>query len=105
MLDWLNQNSGAVQGISSALTALVTIVLILVTWRYVRLTERLSQTAQDQFNLGQRQYKLSQDIAMLPYLPNFPLQVDLKLDSPRVVQFTFSNLGNAALLVHYAEIQ
>ena len=43
-INWLNDNSGAVTGIISIITALATVVLVIITWLYVRLTEKLKAT-------------------------------------------------------------
>lgn len=48
MLNWFNQNAGAVQGIASLATAVLTAVLVAVTYRYTRLTHRLAKFAEDQ---------------------------------------------------------
>ena len=49
MLDWLNQNSGAVQGISAIVTAGVTVLLVIVTTVYVLMTKEIADTTSDQF--------------------------------------------------------
>lgn len=41
MSDWLNANSAAIQALGSAATVLLTAVLAWITWRYVKLTQRL----------------------------------------------------------------
>src|SRR5215472_13601382 len=41
MSGWLNANSAAIQALGSAATVLLTAVLAWVTWRYVKLTQRL----------------------------------------------------------------
>jgi hypothetical protein len=38
---WLNVNSAAIQALGSAATVLLTAVLAWITWRYVKLTQRL----------------------------------------------------------------
>ena len=38
---WLNSNSAAIQALGSAATVLLTAVLAAITWRYVKLTQRL----------------------------------------------------------------
>jgi hypothetical protein len=42
---WLNANANAVLAISAAITAGVTLVLVLITARYVGLTKKLADTA------------------------------------------------------------
>src|SRR5215472_62818 len=41
MSGWLNANSAAIQALGSAATVLLTAVLAWITWRYVKLTQRL----------------------------------------------------------------
>jgi len=41
MGSWLNANSAAIQALGSAATVLLTAVLAWITWRYVKLTQRL----------------------------------------------------------------
>lgn len=100
MLDWLNSNAGAVQGVSAALTALVTVLLALITWRYVTLTDRLARSAQDQFNLGQKHFELSQTQFLLPHLPYFVLNAQALLENPKVYRYDFTNLGTVPVLMH-----
>ena len=100
MLDWLNTNAGAVQGISAVLTAIVTIVLVLITWRYVTLTDQLARSAQDQFKLGQQQFKLAETQYILPYLPYFALNAQATLENPQVYRYSFANLGTVPVLMH-----
>lgn len=45
MWNLLNENAGAIQAIGSVVTAAVTAILVVVTWRYVHLTERLATAA------------------------------------------------------------
>ncbi len=45
MWHFLNSNAGAIQAMAAFVTALVTIVLALITWQYVRLTQRLAEAA------------------------------------------------------------
>jgi hypothetical protein len=100
MLDWLNTNAGAVQGISAVLTAVVTMVLVLITWRYVTLTDQLARSAQDQFKLGQQQFKLAETQYILPYLPHFALNAQATLENPQVYRYSFANLGTTPVLMH-----
>jgi hypothetical protein len=39
MLAWLNGNAGAIQALSSVLGVVVTVILVIITARYVRLTQ------------------------------------------------------------------
>lgn len=34
-MEWLNPNAGAVQAFGAAVTVIVTIILAIITWRYV----------------------------------------------------------------------
>jgi hypothetical protein len=45
MLDWLNHNAGAVQATGSILAALLTAILVAITWQYIRLTKSLADVA------------------------------------------------------------
>ena len=47
---WLNENSGAVQAIAAVVVVGLTATLVWVTWQYVRLTKRISETAQRQLS-------------------------------------------------------
>ena len=40
-IEFLNENSGAVQGIAAIVQGIATIVLVFITWSYVRLTRHL----------------------------------------------------------------
>jgi hypothetical protein len=48
MLQWLNQNSGAVQGVSAILIAIVTILLAGITAWYVLITQSIANTTKNQ---------------------------------------------------------
>jgi hypothetical protein len=45
---WLNSNAGAFQAVSATVTALVTVILVFITARYVGLTKTLAETASAQ---------------------------------------------------------
>jgi hypothetical protein len=47
MADFLNANAPAIQAISAAVVGITTVVLVLVTWRYVLLTSRQLQFQRD----------------------------------------------------------
>lgn len=53
MLEFLNANAGAIQVLLSACVVFSTIVLVLVTWRYVALTRHLAGTARAQLAFQQ----------------------------------------------------
>jgi hypothetical protein len=48
---WLNQNNGAVTAIAALIQACVTIALVVLTTRYVRLTNRIATATQQQADL------------------------------------------------------
>ncbi len=45
MWHFLNSNAGAIQAMAALTTSLVTVVLVAITWQYVRLTQRLAEAA------------------------------------------------------------
>ncbi len=53
MWQFLNANAGAIQAIAALTTSLVTVVLVFITWRYVRLTRRLAEAASVQMSFHQ----------------------------------------------------
>lgn len=50
--DWLNDNSGAVQGIAAIVSILVLLALALVTRRYAQETERIAKATDEQAKAG-----------------------------------------------------
>jgi cell division protein FtsX len=44
---YLNDNSGGIQAISAILTVITTIVLAIITWTYVKLTQRLAESSEE----------------------------------------------------------
>lgn len=48
MLNWLNQNAGAVQAMMAILIGLLTVTLIIITTSYTRLTRRMAETMERQ---------------------------------------------------------
>ncbi|MGE5358547.1 MAG: hypothetical protein ACM3NQ_05970 [Bacteroidales bacterium] len=48
MWQFLNANAGAIQAVGSIVTAAVTVALVIVTWRYVHLTQRMADVARQQ---------------------------------------------------------
>ncbi len=90
---WLNTNAGAIQGISAALTVVVTAVLAWITWRYVRLTNTLVASTQKQFQLTQKQFHAA-------YLPQLTLRVYNTGSELRRVVFQFSNVGTLPVRIH-----
>ena len=51
MFHWLNQNTGAVTAIAALIQACVTVALVVLTTRYVRLTNRIATATQQQADL------------------------------------------------------
>jgi hypothetical protein len=62
--EYLNDNSGAVQAASAALTFVVTTVLVMITAKYVSLTKRLSEASESQlrFQKESKEYSIQQEI-------------------------------------------
>ena len=48
MIDWLNTNSGAVQGLAAIASVLVLLGLATVTWNYARQTRRIAEWTEQQ---------------------------------------------------------
>jgi hypothetical protein len=44
MLNWLKDNSAALQGLAAVLGPILTVIIIAITWRYVRLTNSIATT-------------------------------------------------------------
>jgi hypothetical protein len=61
MINWLNTNAGAVQGVGAIAGVLVAIAILVVTWRYVVLTSSIAKSTADQAAVSQRQAQVSQD--------------------------------------------
>jgi hypothetical protein len=61
MLRIFNENAGAIQAIASVMSVFVTLVLVLITAKYVKLTHDIAKTAQDsleeqkEMNQGKKQ--------------------------------------------------
>ena len=52
MLRWLNENTGAVTAIAALIQAAVTVALVVLTTRYVRLTNRIATATQQHADLA-----------------------------------------------------
>jgi hypothetical protein len=48
---WLNENTGAVTALAALIQACVTVALVVLTTRYVRLTNRIATATQQQADL------------------------------------------------------
>jgi hypothetical protein len=87
---WLGLNAGAIQAVSSIVTAFLTLTLVLVTTRYVRLTNRLAGTA-----LAQLRASLQPDI-------------DCRISCGMVTsegEFTIHNKGPFSVRIRSVEVQ
>lgn len=49
-MDWLNTYASAIQALGAVVSALATVALIVITWRYVALTRALAETATQQLD-------------------------------------------------------
>ncbi|MFC1791053.1 hypothetical protein ACFL0I_01125 [Gemmatimonadota bacterium] len=56
-MTWLNDNAAAIQALSSFVVVAATIVLVFITWRYVKLTKDLVDSASAQVKALERQYE------------------------------------------------
>lgn len=65
MLDWLNDNTGAIQGLTSISVAILTACLARFTYRYVNLTGAIANAAKEQVKLAQMQAEVSASLAEL----------------------------------------
>ncbi|OIN52312.1 hypothetical protein BLL37_04645 [Pseudomonas azotoformans] len=65
MIDWLNENTGAVQGLASISVAVLTALLARFTYRYVNLTGAIAIAAKEQVELARAQAQVSSSLAEL----------------------------------------
>lgn len=65
MISWLNENTGAVQGLASISVAILTALLALFTYRYVNLTGAIASAAKEQVELARIQAEVSASLAEL----------------------------------------
>jgi DNA repair exonuclease SbcCD ATPase subunit len=70
MLRFLNSNSGAIQALAAVLTFFATIVLAIITWRYVALTRSIAATADKDLKLKHKE-KAAQERRLLLLLTQF----------------------------------
>ncbi len=70
ILMYLNSNSSAIQALSSILTFLATIILAIITWRYVVLTRFIATTAGDELRMKQEN-KAAQERRLLMLVRSF----------------------------------
>jgi len=61
---YLNNNSGGIQAVSSILAVLITFALAIITWIYVRLTKRLAESSEMQlrFQKESEQARIQQEV-------------------------------------------
>jgi len=86
---WAGQNAGAIQAISSVVTVVLTAVLAIVTYCYVRLTRELAANSHKQLLL----------------LANPNLAVEIKVASEREVCIRIENRGTYPFRLRNGEIQ
>src|SRR5215472_9986929 len=84
MAGWLNANSAAIQALGSAATVLLTAVLAWITWRYVKLTERLVTSQVGEAASRRRDLRTQLDIVST-FLHALPFR-----DDPRLSQAILS---------------
>jgi hypothetical protein len=72
--DWLSQNSAAVQGIAAMLQVLAALLIFVITWRYVNLTNDLVKATENQGRLTESMLAASQQQIELQ---NKSIRVDL----------------------------
>ncbi|HEV2173654.1 MAG TPA: hypothetical protein VGR71_08810 [Nitrospira sp.] len=78
MTHWLNQNAAGIQALGSVATVPLTAVLAWITWRYVKLTQRLV-TAQIGEAVSRRRDLRTQLEVVSTFLDAFPSQDDPRL--------------------------
>jgi hypothetical protein len=66
-MDWLSHNAGAIAALTAIATAIATITLAVITWRYVRLTKTLADAANAQI-LAQADAKQTKRRALATYI-------------------------------------
>jgi hypothetical protein len=87
MWSWLNRNAPAVQALSALLVLLVTMVLSYLTWRYVQLTRKISETSLRQLSASSQPSVSLQILGYVFIAGNHPLIVTGTVG--------VNNLGNA----------
>jgi hypothetical protein len=75
VLQWLNENAGALQALGSIAAAVFTLVLIAITWQYVRLTKNLADVAYAQSFLN-LQLKFDYKVRVWSDYDKLMIQVD-----------------------------
>lgn len=87
MAHWLNVNAAGIQALGSVATVLLTAVLASITWRYVRLTQRLV-TAQIGEAASRRRDLRTQLEVVSTFLHSFPSQNDPRLSAAILSPFS-----------------
>lgn len=98
-MDWLNANAGAVQAIAAAATGVLTSILIGVTVFYAVETQTMRKTARDQFNLGQRQFKITEDQFAAGLQPKLAVRVNYDPSRWHTLRYHLKNVGNEPCLL------
>lgn len=95
MIDWLNDNSGAVQGVAAIASILVLVVLVLVTRYYARETERIAKATDEQAKVGSemaREMSLSRQDESRPVLDLHKIPQDAFGTGPEAMQEAMGQL-------------
>src|SRR5438874_390812 len=77
-MDWLNHNAGALQALTAIAIALLTAVLIGVTWWYASWTRKMGVTMKDQAESMQAQVKAMQAQMIAAFQPSVGLAFSLR---------------------------
>jgi hypothetical protein len=86
MADWLNANSAAIQALGSAATVLLTAVLAWITWRYVKLTQRLVSVQMEEAVARRRELRTQIDL-LSGFLSELGTPEDLRLSGTNLAYF------------------
>ena len=90
MLNWMNVNAGAVQGIATVILVLVTLVYVAITFWYARVSEHALQESRRQF---------SEEWKPLLYVEVDPNRPDASLD------LAIINVGKPSVVVRRCSLQ
>ena len=86
MAGWLNANSAAIQALGSAATVLLTAVLAWITWRYVKLTQRLVSVQLSEAAARRRELRTQLDLVS-GFLSELGSPEDLRLSGANLAYF------------------
>lgn len=104
MLQFLNSNAGAIQALASCASVLVTLALFIITYRYVRLTQSLAESARKQMSLqvGEREARRLQFTSLATALRE--LLKDLPHDQAQAEQIRHARTWSDAMLTGLARL-